>query len=51
MPLIALVKPTLTTIVCHDYIHKGLSFGFSETHGNFTKSHMSQLKKKPYIYI
>jgi hypothetical protein len=50
MPLIALVEAALTTIVRHDYIHKGHSFGFSESHGSFTNSHVSQFKKKPYIH-
>jgi hypothetical protein len=52
MPLITLVEATLTTIVRHDYIHKGHSFGFSETHDNFTKEpHVTIKKKTIYIYI
>lgn len=50
MPLVALVEATLTTIICHDYIHKGHNFRFSETHGRFTKCHMSQCFYKPHIY-
>jgi hypothetical protein len=39
MPLITLVAITLTTMVHHDYSCKW----HIETHGNFTKCHVSQI--------